>query len=347
MNCGSGNEKIQPRITTITESVYSSVTIQPDSLYEVYAAVSGILDNNLVEEGDKVQKGTPLLQIINNTPKLNAENAALELQLAIEDFSGNNAVLKSLQDEIKAAELRYRNDSVNFLRQKSLWDQRIGSKVEFENRKLAYELSRNQLVLLKNSYQRSRRELATKLEQAKINYETATINTGEFMVASKINGTVYALNKNPGEIVSSLEPLASVGSTDTFLVEMQVDEVDIVKLKLGQRAIITLDAYGPEAFEATISKIYPRKDERSQTFKVEANFTTPPAVLYPGLAGEGNIIVAEKDSALTIPKSYLMDGHLVRTENGIREVTTGLQDLEIIEIRSGLQADTYILRPEE
>jgi hypothetical protein len=80
---------------------------------------------------------------------------------------------------------------------------------------------------------------------------------------------------------------------------------------------------------------------------VEANFTTPPAVLYPGLAGEGNIIVAEKDSALTIPKSYLMDGHLVRTENGIREVTTGLQDLEIIEIRSGLQADTYILRPEE
>ena len=55
-SCGSNNDKIQPSVTSISESVYSSVTVQPDSLYQVFAAVSGILDKNLVEEGDSVQK---------------------------------------------------------------------------------------------------------------------------------------------------------------------------------------------------------------------------------------------------------------------------------------------------
>ena len=100
LSCGSKQEKILPQRTSLTESVYSSVTVQPDSLYQVYAAVAGILDINFVEEGDLVQKGTPLLQIINSTPKLNTENAKLALQLARENYSGNSAVLKGLEDEI-------------------------------------------------------------------------------------------------------------------------------------------------------------------------------------------------------------------------------------------------------
>ena len=50
--CGKQDDKITPLKRDITESVYTSVTIQPDSLYQVYAIVAGILDKNLVEEGD-------------------------------------------------------------------------------------------------------------------------------------------------------------------------------------------------------------------------------------------------------------------------------------------------------
>lgn len=346
-SCGDGSEKILPEKQKITESVYTSVTIQPDSLYQVYAAVSGILEDNLVEEGEVVRKGDPLLQVINSAPRLNAENAALNLRLARENYSGNNAVLKSLKDEIDAARLRLKNDSINYFRQKNLREQNIGSEVEYETRKLAYELSSNQLQVLKNQYERTRTELSTKLEQARNNYKTATINTSDFTVKSEINGTVYALYKEPGEIVNSMEPLAAVGSSDKFLVEMLVDEVDIVKLRPGQRALITLDAYGTEVFEAVLSKIYPKKDERTQTFKVEAVFKDPPETLYPGLAGEGNVVVHEKDDVLTIPKTYIMDGNKVRTENGTVEITLGLQNMERAEVLTGLAADTYILKPEE
>lgn len=345
-SCNPGKEKIKPTVRTITESVYSSVTIQPDSLYQAHAVVSGILEQNVVEEGDIVTKGSPIAQIINNAPQLNVENARLSLELALDNYSGNNAVIRTLEDEIRSARLQAQNDSVNYFRQKNLWEQNIGSQVEYDNRKLAYELSTNNLSLLLSNYARTKNELRTKVIQAENNYKTALITTGDFTVESKINGTVYALYKNRGELISTLEPLATIGSSNDFIIEMLIDEVDIVKVQLDQIAIVTLDAYGNDVFEAVVSKIYPRKDERTQTFKVEAVFKAPPDVLYPGLAGEGNIIVGRKENALTIPRSYLIDDRRVLTEDGEIELSLGLQNLEYAEVLSGLDKNTAIIKPE-
>ncbi len=346
-SCGVKQEKILPQKKPLTESVYASATVQPDSLYQAFASVAGILDRNLVEEGDLIKKGDPLVQINNSTPKLNTENARLAFLLAQENYSGSAAILSGLEDEINAAELSFKNDSINYYRQKRLWEQQIGSKVEFDNRQLGYELSRNNLKLLKSRYDRTKNELATQLGQAQNNYRTSQIATKDFTVSSKINGKVYALLKEPGEIVTSMEPLAAVGSDSVFIIEMLVDEVDIVKLVVGQKALITLDAYPSNVFEATVSKIYPWKDERSQTFTAEATFDNPPKTLYPGLAGEGNIIISEKASALTIPKQYLMEGNKVLTEDGVTEVSVGLQNLDRVEILEGITETTELLKPEE
>lgn len=347
LSCGEHREKILPKKTHLTESVYTSVTVQPDSLYQLYAVVTGILDQNLVEEGDVVQKGTPLLQIINKAPKLNTENAKLAMQLANENYSGSSAILKSLEEEIKSASLTFKNDSVNFFRQKRLWAEQIGSQAEFDNRKLGYELSRNNLELLKSRYARTKNELQTQAQQSINSYESSQINMKDFTVTSKINGKVYSLLKEPGEIVNTMEPLGTIGSAAAFVIEMLVDEVDIVKLAVDQKAFITLDAYASEVFTAHVTKIYPRKDERFQTFRVEAIFNDPPKTLYPGLAGEGNIIIAEKENALTIPKTYLWEDNKVETKDGIVEVVLGLQNLDVVEILEGIDEHTEILKPEQ
>ena len=346
-SCGEKQDKILPQKIRLTESVYASAIVQPDSLYQVYAAVGGILDANLVEEGDTVQKGTALLQIINNAPKLNTENAKLTLRLARENYSGSSAILKGLEDEIQSATLSFQNDSINYFRQKRLWEQKIGSQIELDTRKLAYDLSRNNLNLLKGRYERTKSELRTQVQQARNNYESSQINTKDFTVTSTINGMVYALFKEPGEIVTTMEPLAAVGSGSRFVIEMLVDEVDIVKLVLGQKALLTLDAYALEVFEAKVSKIYPRKDDRSQTFKVEAVFTNPPKTLYPGLAGEANIVISEKENVLTIPKEYLLEEDKVMTEDGLVEVSIGLQNLDHVEILTGIDETTELLKPEQ
>lgn len=346
-SCEDDQDKILPKKRTLIESVYTSITIQPDSLYQVYSAVSGIIDKILVEEGDLVKKEEQLISIINNTPKLNTKNAQLSLNLAQKNYSGNAAILMSIQDEINAAKLKYKNDSINYFRQKNLWNQNIGSKIEYDTKELNYQLSKNNLQLLQSKYNRTKNELQTTLKQAQNNYQSSLINTKDFIIKSKINGKVYAINKNQGEIVNSMEPLASLGSETLFIIEMLVDEVDIVKVTKNQKVILTLDAYNDSVFTGKVSKILPKKDKRNQTFIVEALFDKQPKVLYPGLSGEANIVIAKKDSVLTIPKNYLINGNQVKTQNGLITVKPGLQNLEFIEILSGINENTYIYKPEE
>lgn len=345
-SCSEKTTKIQPTERSLTESVYSSVTIQPDSLYQVYAIVSGILDHNLVEEGDRVSKGEAIIQIINSAPKLNAENAKYTLNLANENYNGSAAILGSIKEEIIAANLRYKNDSINYYRQKNLWKQKIGSKIDYDSKKLKYELASNNLKLLQSKYDRTENELLNAVNQAQNNYQNALITTKDFTVKSKINGKVYALYKEPGEFVNTMEALASIGSTNNFVINMLVDEIDIVAILKQQEVIIHLDAYNGQIFTAIVSKIYPKKDERNQTFKVEAVFENPPKVLYPGLSGEANIIIAQKDKVLTIPKAYLTDNNKVKTDDGLKPILTGVQNMEYIEVLSGITEDTYIYKPE-
>ncbi len=346
LSCSKKADKILPEQRALTESVYSSVTIQPDSLYQVYAIVAGILDKNLVEEGDLVLKDNVIIQIINNTPKLNAQNAKFTLDLAKENYNGSAAILDGIKDEIASATLKFKNDSINYFRQKKLWNQNIGSKVDYDSKELNYQLASNNLRLLNSKYFRTKNELQTNIKLAQNNYQTALIATKDFAVKSKINGKVYALYKEPGEIVTNMEPLASIGSASNFIIDMLVDEVDIVRISKNQEVIIHLDAYNGEIFTGKVSKIYPKKDERNQTFKVEAVFNESPKVLYPGLSGEANIIIAKKDSVLTIPKAYLIDDNKVKTDDGIVNITTGLQNMEYIEVLSGITKDTPIYKPE-
>lgn len=345
ISCSDKQEKILPTEQSLTESVYASATIQPDSLYKVYAVVSGLLDDVLVEEGDLVTIDKPLFQITNSTPKLNSENAKFALDLAKENYNGSAAILSSIKDEIDAARLKFKNDSVNYYRQKNLWEQQIGSKLQYDTKKLTYELAANELKLLQNKYNRTKNELQTAVKQAQNNVSATAIATNDFMVTSKIDGKVYALFKEPGELVTSMEPLAVLGSADRFIIKLLVDEVDIVRINNAQQVLLVLEAYADTIFEAQISKIYPKKDERNQTFTVEAVFINSPEVLYPGLSGEANLIIAQKENVLTIPKAYLIGDDKVNTDAGIITVKTGLKNMDAIEILSGIQKDTYIYKP--
>jgi len=347
LSCGNSVESVKPKISTLVESVYASALVQPDSLYAAYSSVAGILDKQFVNEGDTVLNGSSLFQIFNKTPELNRENAKINLQQAREEYNGSAAILNGLQKEILTAELKLINDSINFKRQERLWKQEIGSKAEYDIKKLNYELSLNNLNVLQNKYARTKNELKNRVMQAGNAYEAAIVSTKDFTITSKINGRVYAIYKNIGEIITTLEPLASIGSADTFLVELLVDEIDIVKLNTKQKVIIKLDAYPEEIFEGKIYKIYPKKDERSQTFKVEAIFNIAPVKLYPGLAGEANIIVSEKENTLTIPLEYLMKNNTVNTDDGPVSVTIGAKNLKEVEILAGIDENTEILKPEE
>lgn len=345
-SCTENKEGIYPEVGSLTESVYASVTVQPKNVYEVHAAVGGIIEAYLVEEGDTVTLNQPIAQIKNTAPQLNVSQARLSLEQARQNYTGQANMLNELKDQRRIARLQYQDDSISFARQQRLWKEKVGTQVEYDRRKLAFELAKNNLEALENRLARIQADLKTQLQQAQVNYQTALSASADFRVLSKMKGKVYALYKEPGELISPQEPLATIGDASQFLVEMLIDEVDIARVQEGQQVYITLDAYGEKVYEAKLIKIYPQKNSRSQTFKVEAAFTKQPAQLYAGLSGEANILINRKEKTLSIPLEYLIDGSKVRTEGGLVEVSTGLQNLERVEILSGIDKNTQLLKPE-
>lgn len=343
--CRGNSAKIQPKYVSLTESVYSSVIIEPDSFYKAFAAARGIIDEVMVKEGDTIRKGDAVACINHDNSKLNTENAALELSLIQEQYEGKANFIESLRRELALANLKRVNDSINVERQKRLWSQQIGSKMDYEQRKLTYQTSLNKVDALEQQLTRKQEELRTTLQKAQNKLADQKNQQADFVIRSRINGKVYEILKEEGELLNEQQPIALIGSRDQFIIKMQVDEVDIVRIQQGQLIYVSLDAYDNKVFEAKVLKVVPQMSQETQTFWVEGVFVDPPQVLYSGLRGEASIIVAKKDRTLSIPLDYLLNQNQVISDRGTLQVVTGLKSMEKIEILQGVDSTTILLKP--
>ncbi len=344
--CKKQAEKTQPTLERITESVYASGIIKSKNQYQVYATTIGLIQKILVKEGDLVKKGDPLFIVQNETSKLNAENAKLSADFADRNTTGDR--LNELLGTIEAARSKMLNDSLLLQRQRGLWAQQIGSKVELEQRELAYTNSANNYEAAVFRYKDLKKQLGFAAAQSKKLLSISNTIAQDYTIRSQTDGRVYSISKELGEIVNTQTPVAIIGDAEQFVTELQIDEVDIVRIKKGQRVLLTLDSYKGQVFEAAIAKIDPIMNERSRTFTVEAEFTQKPPVLYPNLSAEANILIQSKEKALTIPRVYLVQDSLVILENKEqRKVVIGLKDYQKAEILSGLSGTETILKPEK
>lgn len=344
ISCGDEQERVQPTIENITESVYAAGFVKSKNQYEVYATVSGVIKEIYVTEGQLVKKGTPLLKLHNETSKLNLRNAELAAEYA--SLQSNRDKLEESQLAISLARSKMTTDSLLCVRQQNLWQRNIGSKTELEQRQLAYENAvhtyRSAVIRYNDLYRQLDLNASQSRNTLAINSEIAE----DYTVRSEVEGKVYTILKERGEMVTNLTPIAMVGDDESFLLELQVDEHDIVRISEKQQVLISMDSYNNQIFEGTISKIYPAMNERSQSFTVEATFNDPPDILYPFLTAEANIIIQSKTDAITIPRSFLVDDEYVITEDKQRrKITTGLKDYEKIEVLGGLEPNEFILKP--
>jgi len=341
--CDHHTKTITPKTVDVVESVYASGIVKSKNQYEVFTKINGVVDKIFVKEGDPVSKGTPILRIENISSTLSAENARL-ISLA-NDYTENRKKLEEAKKNIEFAQKKLENDSLLFARQQRLWNQNVGSKVELEQRELNFENARLNLKKTQVAYDDINRQLKLISDQSENNLKIAQAAENDLIIRSEQDGFVYKLNTLQGELATSLSPLAIIGQED-FIIELNVDEFDIVKISKGQKLFVRMDSYKNQSFEATVSFIYPMMDERTRTFKVEAEFSNPPIRLYPNLTLEANIVITEKKNALTIPTNFLLNDSTVLLDDGTtKAVKIGLQDYNISEIISGIDANTKIRMP--
>lgn len=340
--CGSKTETIHPKTQDITSSVYASGTIKSKSQYKAIPLVSGIIQEVLVDDGDFVKKGQLLFRIDNKAQLINEENAALSASYY--DLSSNQDKLEDARNAIQLAREKLKTDSLLYVRQLNLFNQNVISKVELEQKELAYQSSKNALSNALIRYNDLKRQINFSAKQAKNNLALSSKSASDFEIRSDINGRVYSVLIEKGDLVGPQVPLAVLGSADSFILEMQVDEYDIAKVNLNMRVLVTMDSYKGRVFEAKVTKINPLMNERSKTFKVEAEFTEPPKRIFPNTSFEANIVLESKQKVLTIPRTYLLKGDSVLLKNGTKvKVKIGLRDFEFVEILSGLKPEDELM----
>ncbi|CAD5276759.1 Multidrug resistance efflux pump [Imperialibacter sp. EC-SDR9] len=343
--CKDDTEKVQPTVEAISESVYASGTVKTSDQYQAFSSVNGIVEDIFVAEGDKVPKGAPLLKISNKASLLNVRNAQLTAENA--KLSENQQKLDEAKMSLDFAKAKLANDSSLLARKQHLWKQDIGTRVELEQATLAYENAVVAYQSAKTRYDDLQRQLALNARQSSNNLQISSTLADEYIIKSEIDGRVFTISKEIGELVNVQSPVALLGDDSRFYLELQVDEYDIVRIKTGQLVFVSMDSYKGEVFEAVVTRVIPAMNERSKSFTVVADFVSRPQVLYPFLTAEANIVIQTKKDALTIPRQYLVDESFVLLENDEkRAVVTGLKDYEKVEIISGLAAGEYIIKPE-
>jgi membrane fusion protein, macrolide-specific efflux system len=169
---------------------------------------------------------------------------------------------------------------------------------------------------------------------------------------SPIDGEVIVATTQPGQTVTTAD--AVIVLSDTLIVRAVVDEVDIGKIKLGQVASISLDAYPEEKIKAIVEHIYYESKTMNNVTMYEVDLRTErvPEFFRSGMNASVNFIVNSKEGALVVPAEAVLSEKeenfvLVKDSRGAgvikRSVTLGISEDKKVEILSGLKIDDTLV----
>lgn len=340
LSCGEKYESANAERKNIVHSVYASGKVKALNQYEVRPLSTGRFLGYTVKEGETVKVGQEIGKISTNIQLNNIELAEMQRQQAeLPEYD-----LMQLRNQILLARKTLEQDSIDYERQNKLFSEGIGSKNQLELRKLKLEASKSQLTILTSKRLQLQKQKQYSQKIAELNESNANENLKFFKISSEIEGQLFSLPLKKGDLVGPQQIAAVVGSGKSFYIELEIDEVDLDKIKLGQEVWIKMDAFS-KSFKAKISNITPAIDAKTQSFKAEAVFTENIPFLVPGLTAEANIVIETKNNALVIPQKFLKENNQVETSEGLKTISTGLTSELFIEVLDGLKDGETVLLP--
>jgi HlyD family secretion protein len=264
--------------------------IDPRTTVKISADVPGRVTHLAVHEGDNVKRGQLLLELDNTQ-----YSASLQQ---------NQASLVAARSHAGQAATAWKLAQTQYERSKALFDRKL--------------LSTQEMDTAENNYATARAENDASREE--VSRLTAAV-TGARDVLSKttyrspIDGKVVALNIEEGEIVvvgtmnNPGTEILTVADISRMLVKADVDETDVVDVRPGQKAKITVDALPDTSFEGVVtevgnsaSRVTATSGAQGQTnFQVKVLFHDTVASVRPGMTADVEIEVKRADSALAVP----------------------------------------------
>lgn len=286
------------RIEDVTSRVKAPGKIEAKTQVKISADVPGKVIRLAVEEGDPVKRGQLLLQLDDTQYRATWNQARASLSSARARQSDARASLKVAED--------------NYVRQRALFEQKLLSQAEWDRATATVESARSAAATAQEEVARSEAALAASAD-----------NLSKCRFVAPFDGVVSALNVEQGEIVmigtmnNPGTQILVVSDLSRMLVRADVDEADIVDIKLGQKAKITVDALPDTSFAGVVTEIG-NTAKRSITggadgqtnFEVQVVFDLQVPEVRPGMTADVEIETGTHARTKAVP----IQAVVVRTE---------------------------------
>ena len=318
-----------PFISNVIKKTVATGSVVPRNEILIKPQISGIVDEIYIEAGDPVKKGDLIarVRIIPNMVEL------------------NNA-----ESRLNKAKIKYDDAKTVYERQKKVYEQGVIPEAEFQQYRLDYMNSMEELDAADAHLQLIKEGVSKK--------SGTTTNT---LIRSTITGMVLDVPVEVGNSVIEANTfnegttIASVADMGEMIFEGKVDETEVGKIKIGMPLILSIGAIEDQTFDATLEYIAPKGKEENGAiqFEIKADVKLKKdAFIRAGYSANADIVLERKDSILVIPESLIKfekEGDSAYVEIQTQEqqfekryIEIGLSDGVNIEIKSGLTKDDKI-----
>ncbi len=366
----------EPKLRTIVENVNASGKIQPETEVKISPDVSGEIVELFIKEGDNVSKGDLLLKIKPDTYLSSVARARAAVNSAKANQANNEAFLVQIT-------AKHNQTENSFKRSKILWEQETISKAEYEAEFSAFEMVKAELTAAKKTIESAKYAV----QSAEASYSEAQENLNKTIIYAPMSGTISMLNIEKGERVVGTMQMAGtemlrIANLDRMEVKVEVNENDIVKVKLLDTAVVEIDAYLGESFKGIVTEIANSANVSGMSADQVTSFIVKvfllkesyeqlvsknnPNPFRPGMSASVDIQTNTKRNILTIPIQCVTtrsdsikknDIMLIDPDEEIREVVfvvsndsailkmvkTGIQDNKYIEILTGITEENSVI----
>ena len=222
----------------------------------------------------------------------------------------------------------------------------LGRQDDAEERSALHELEVNNEQLVRDlaraekdrgnsdAAQKDYEQRWTQLEESKSRIAAQKVRIDQLVLRAPLDGMVLRRDGEVGEIAGPTDVLFWVGPPAPMQVTAEINEEEINRIAVGQRAFLRSEAFPGQALRATVSQITPKGDPARKTFRVYLSLQDTP--LRIGMSVEANIIVREKARAIVIPTEAIADDAVQVVNNSriqrlpIRLGVRGSRNVEII-----------------
>ncbi len=330
--------KVGPQDTLIS-IVTASGEVKPTTYTNVTAQGFGRITSIVVKEGDHIKKGQVLLTQENIQANADVQAQAAAINSAESGVQASEASYKSAQSDLIQAQANLEHAKIEYERGQNLYKDGLIPKQDYDQRKTTFDAQFAAVDSAKAHVATSKASLdqmRAQLSQSK----AVLVHTEDVLhkttYTSPIDGIVSYLPERVGDYVvpgiqnSNGSFLMTLSDMSVVTAEVKVDETDIVNVRNGQDADVTIDAIPGKVFKGKVTQIGSQavlrtsglattqsttSNQEAKDFKVVVTLNQPPDNLRPGLSTTAKIQTAERKNVLAIPIQALA----VRTRKDLED----------------------------